>query len=83
MDGGTLAFIIILAIALFILFVSCVKIVPQATTFVIERFGAYKTTWETGIHFMIPIVNKVAKRISLKEKVADFAPQAVITKDNV
>src|SRR5574344_2857808 len=83
MDGGTLAFIIILAIALFILFVSCVKIVPQATTFVIERFGAYKTTWETGIHFTIPIVNKVAKRISLKEKVADFAPQAVITKDNV
>ena len=83
MDGGTLAFIIILAIALFILFVSCVKIVPQATTFVIERFGAYKTTWETGIHFMIPIVNKVTKRISLKEKVADFAPQAVITKDNV
>jgi regulator of protease activity HflC (stomatin/prohibitin superfamily) len=83
MDGGTLAFIIILAIALFILFVSCVKIVPQATTFVIEKFGAYKTTWETGIHFMIPIVNKVAKRISLKEKVADFAPQAVITKDNV
>lgn len=83
MDEGQIIFAIVVIVVLFIVFVSCIKVVPQATTFVVERFGAYKTTWTTGIHFMIPIVNRVAKRISLKEKVADFAPQAVITKDNV
>ena len=75
--------VIIAIILLFVIVVSCIKIVPQATTYIIERFGAYKTTWETGIHFKWPFVDRVAKKISLKEKVADFAPQAVITKDNV
>ena len=70
-------------IILIIIVVSCIKIVPQATTFIVERLGAYKTTWDTGIHFKVPIIDRVAKKISLKEKVADFAPQAVITKDNV
>jgi regulator of protease activity HflC (stomatin/prohibitin superfamily) len=76
-------FAIIAIIILLIFIVACIKIVPQATTFIIERFGAYKTTWETGIHFKWPFIDRVAKKISLKEKVADFAPQAVITKDNV
>ncbi|MCQ2504042.1 MAG: SPFH/Band 7/PHB domain protein [Saccharofermentans sp.] len=75
--------VIILAFILIIAVCSCIKIVPQATTFIVERLGAYKTTWETGIHFKVPVIDKVAKKISLKEKVADFQPQAVITKDNV
>ena len=75
--------IIAFSVVLIIIVVSCIKIVPQATTFIVERLGAYKTTWDTGIHFKVPIIDRVAKRISLKEKVADFAPQAVITKDNV
>ncbi|MBR6880677.1 MAG: SPFH/Band 7/PHB domain protein [Clostridiales bacterium] len=74
---------IVIASVLVILAFTCIKVVPQATTFIIERFGAYKTTWHTGIHFKWPVIDRVAKRISLKEKVADFAPQAVITKDNV
>ena len=74
---------VIIIIVTIVIAISCVKVVPQATTFIIERFGAYKTTWETGIHFKWPVIDKVAKKISLKEKVADFAPQAVITKDNV
>ena len=80
---GALVVVAIIAIALIILFVSCVKIVPQATTYIVERFGAYRATWDTGIHLKVPVIDKVAKKISLKEKVADFAPQAVITKDNV
>ncbi|SMC75198.1 Regulator of protease activity HflC, stomatin/prohibitin superfamily [Oscillospiraceae bacterium] len=75
--------VVVIAIILIIVVCSCVKIVPQATTFIVERLGAYKTTWETGIHFKVPVIDKVAKKISLKEKVADFQPQAVITKDNV
>lgn len=74
---------IIIAVVLIIFAVSCIKVVPQATTFIIERFGTYKTTWDTGIHLKVPVIDRVAKKISLKEKVADFAPQAVITKDNV
>ena len=80
--GGVVA-IIIIAVIILILAISCIKIVPQATTFIVERFGGYRATWNTGIHFKWPIIDKVAKKISLKEKVADFAPQAVITKDNV
>ena len=76
-------FVIIAIVLLLIFIISCIKIVPQATTYIIERLGAYKTTWETGIHFKWPFIDRVAKKISLKEKVADFAPQAVITKDNV
>ena len=60
-----------------------VRIVPQANAFVIERLGAYHTTWETGLHVKIPIIDRVAKRVSLKEAVVDFPPQPVITKDNV
>ena len=74
---------VIVAVFLIIVVCSCVKIVPQATTFIVERLGAYKTTWDTGIHFKVPVIDKVAKKITLKEKVADFQPQAVITKDNV
>jgi len=74
---------IVIAVILIIFAISCIKVVPQATTFIIERLGTYKTTWDTGIHFKVPIIDRVAKKITLKEKVADFAPQAVITKDNV
>jgi regulator of protease activity HflC (stomatin/prohibitin superfamily) len=75
--------IVIVVVFVIIAVCSCIKIVPQATTFIVERLGAYKTTWETGVHIKVPVFDKVAKKISLKEKVADFQPQAVITKDNV
>ena len=70
-------------IVILLLILPNIKIVPQATTFIIERLGTYRTTWETGFHMKVPFIDRVAKKISLKEKVADFAPQAVITKDNV
>ncbi len=72
-----------LLILVFIIAVSNIKIVPQATAFVVERLGAYKCTWETGLHFKVPFIDRVAKRVTLKEQVADFKPQPVITKDNV
>ena len=75
--------LIILAVLFIILLVTNVRVVPQATEFVIERLGTYYTTWETGLHFKVPLVDRVAKRISLKEQVMDFAPQPVITTDNV
>lgn len=75
--------IIILLVLIIILMVTNIRVVPQATEFVIERLGTYYTTWETGLHFKVPLVDRVAKRISLKEQVMDFAPQPVITKDNV
>lgn len=75
--------IISFAIILLILVVSNVRIVPQANAYVIERLGAYMTTWQVGLHVKIPLIDKVAKRVSLKENVVDFAPQPVITKDNV
>lgn len=81
-NGGTIALLIILAI-LFIILIRNVRIVPQATKFVIERLGGYNKTWETGIHFKAPFIDRVSKVVSLKEKVADFMPQGVITKDNV
>ncbi len=76
---------VILAFVFFVLIVliSNIKIVPQATTYVIERLGAYKCTWQTGMHFTVPLIDKVAKKVSLKEQVVDFKPQPVITKDNV
>ena len=74
--------LIILIIALLIL-TSCVKIVPQAHAYVVERLGAYQGTWKVGLHVMIPFVDRVARRVNLKEQVCDFAPQPVITKDNV
>ena len=63
--------------------VSCVRIVRQAQALVIERLGAYQATWGTGLHVKLPIVDRVARRVDLKEQVVDFAPQPVITKDNV
>ncbi len=72
----------IVLIVLIILAMS-IKIVPQATVFVIERLGTYYATWETGLHFKIPFFDRVAKRVSIKEQVVDFKPQPVITKDNV
>ncbi len=76
-------FVILFGIIIVALLVSNVRIVPQATVFVLERLGAYYTTWETGLHFKVPIIDRIAKKISLKEQVMDFAPQPVITKDNV
>ena len=78
---GILLFVLVL-IALLIL-ASCIKIVPQAQAMVVERLGAYDATWGVGIHFKVPILQRVAKRVTLKEQVVDFAPQPVITKDNV
>ncbi len=80
--GGIIGIAIGIIIVL-ILIIPNIKIVPQATTFIIERLGTYRTTWETGFHMKVPFIDRVAKKISLKEKVADFATQAVITKDNV
>ena len=79
---GSILGIILLGIVIAIL-ISCVKIVKQAQALVVERLGAYKATWGTGLHFKIPIIDRVARRVDLKEQVVDFAPQPVITKDNV
>ena len=73
----------ILVILLIILLASCIKIVPQAHAYVVERLGAYQGTWSVGLHFKTPIIDRVARRVVLKEQVVDFAPQPVITKDNV
>lgn len=70
-------------VVFFILIVTNIRVVPQANSYVVERLGAYFATWETGLHFKIPMIDKVSKRVSLKEMVADFPPQPVITKDNV
>ena len=74
---------IIIAVLVIAIIIKNVIIVPQANAYVIERLGAYHTTWDTGIHVKIPIIDRVAKRVSLKEAVVDFPPQPVITKDNV
>ena len=79
---GPILIAIILIVALMIL-VSCIKIVPQATAMVVERLGGYKCTWSVGLHLKAPFIDRVAKRVVLKEQVVDFAPQPVITKDNV
>ncbi|MDO5551945.1 MAG: paraslipin, partial [Lachnospiraceae bacterium] len=80
--SGFMVVILILIFALIILS-SCIKIVPQAQALVVERLGAYLDTWSVGVHFKLPFVDRVAKRVNLKEQVADFPPQPVITKDNV
>lgn len=79
--GGWIA--VIIAIVLFIVIVSNIKIVPQARAYIVERLGAYRSTWKTGVHFTIPFLDRIAKNISLKEQVLDFPPQPVITSDNV
>ena len=73
----------IILLIVVILAISCIKIVPQASVFVVERLGAFHAAWGVGLHFKIPVIDRIAKKVSLKEKVADFAPQPVITKDNV
>ena len=76
-------FIIALLLIVVAIFASCVKIVPQANAYVVERLGAYQQTWSVGLHVKMPFIDKVAKKVLLKEQVVDFAPQPVITKDNV
>ena len=73
----------IVALIVIIILVRCMRIVQQAKAYVIERLGAYKTTWNVGLHFKLPFIERVAKVVSLKEQVADFPPQPVITEDNV
>ena len=80
---GLLIGLVILAILALIILSSCVKIVPQAQAMVVERLGAYQGTWNVGLHVKAPFIDRVAKRVILKEQVVDFPPQPVITKDNV
>ncbi|RGE01407.1 SPFH/Band 7/PHB domain protein [Clostridiaceae bacterium AF02-42] len=75
--------ILVLIFIILLILVSCIRIVPQAQAMVVERLGAYLETWNVGIHFKVPFIDRVAKRVLLKEQVVDFAPQPVITKDNV
>ena len=79
---GRILIVLLIIIAIYIA-ISCVRIVPQAHAYVIERLGAYNGTWSVGLHFKVPFLDRVAKRVLLKEQVVDFAPQPVITKDNV
>ena len=76
-------YLIVILLVLILIFVRCIRIVPQAKAYVIERLGAYKTTWDVGFNVKMPFIERVAKIVSLKEQVADFPPQPVITKDNV
>ena len=76
-------FLIVIVVLVVAICISCIKIVPQAETMVIERLGSYLTTWGNGLHFKLPLIDRVRARVSLKEQVADFPPQPVITKDNV
>ena len=75
--------VLVLIFIILLILVSCIRIVPQAQAMVVERLGAYLETWNVGIHFKVPFIDRVAKRVLLKEQVVDFAPQPVITKDNV
>lgn len=72
-----------LVIVLLLLLTTCVKVVPQAHAYIVERLGGYQSTWSVGVHFKLPLIDRVAKKVILKEQVVDFAPQPVITKDNV
>lgn len=76
-------FFIVLIVFIILVLASCVKIVPQAHTYVIERLGTYSATWSAGLHVKVPFIDRVARKVTLKEQVVDFAPQPVITKDNV
>ena len=78
-----MVFLIILLAIIVVLVVANIKIVPQAHAYVIERLGAYSTTWSVGLHIKIPLIERVANKVTLKEQVVDFPPQPVITKDNV
>ena len=81
-NWGVVGIIILIALVIALLAAN-IKVVPQAHAFVIERLGAYDATWSTGLHLKIPFIDRIAKRILLKEQVVDFPPQPVITKDNV
>ncbi len=74
---------IVLLVIILVIVASCIKIVPQSQAYILERLGVYKATWGSGVHFKVPFIERVAKRVNLKEQVVDFAPQPVITKDNV
>ena len=80
--GAVIGIIVLIVIVIWVL-ASCIKIVPQAHAYVVERLGAYQGTWSVGMHFKTPFIDKIAKKVLLKEQVVDFAPQPVITKDNV
>ena len=80
--GGAIFLIVIIVIVAWVL-ASCIRIVPQAYAVILERLGAYQATWSTGIHFKVPCIERVARKVNLKEQVVDFPPQPVITKDNV
>ena len=79
----TIILIVVLLVLVLLILASCVKIVPQAHAAILERLGAYQETWNVGIHFKIPFIERVARKVNLKEQVVDFPPQPVITKDNV
>ena len=81
LDGALIGLII--AVILIIIIIRCIRIVPQAHIYVIERLGAFHASWETGLHLMVPFIDRIAKKVSIKEQVVDFKPQSVITKDNV
>ncbi len=80
---GPIIAIVILLVLVLLIVVSCIKIVPQAHAVVVERLGGYLDTWSVGLHFKVPFIDRIAKRVNLKEQVVDFPPQPVITKDNV
>ena len=84
MKGGfVMAILVIILVIVLAILISCIRIVPQAHAFVIERLGTYTTTWSVGLHIKAPIIDRVARNVNLKEQVVDFPPQPVITKDNV
>ncbi len=83
MDNLGTFLVIALIIILLVVLASCIKIVPQANAYILERLGGYQATWNVGVHIKIPFIERVAKRVTLKEQVVDFDPQPVITKDNV
>lgn len=83
MPSGALVALLVVVLIVLLILVLNIKVVPQSRAYVIERLGTYKTTWQTGLHIKVPFIERVSKNVSLKEKVVDFEPQAVITKDNV
>ncbi len=81
--GGVSIFTVVAVVIVLVLILKCIVIVPQSKEYIIERLGVYNTTWEAGLHLKVPIIDRIAKKISMKEQVIDFPPQPVITKDNV
>jgi len=81
-DSTIIAVLAFLALLIFVA-ISNIHVVPQAYAYIIERLGGYHTTWGVGLHFKIPFIDKISKKVNLKEQVVDFPPQPVITKDNV